>query len=65
MLKKISEMSKQELIAHMKASGEWHRADRESKAWARAFKLYQENQGVVVDMECSKCWSKVTDWMKA
>ncbi len=64
MLKKISDMTRDELIAHMKASGEIHRANKESKAWARAFKLFQENQGTVVDMDCSKCWSKVTQWIK-
>ncbi len=63
MLKKINEFNREELIAHMRASGEIHRADRESKAWKHAFKLFEETQGVKVDIDCSSCWSKVKSWI--
>lgn len=62
-MKKISEFTKEELIVHMKASGEYNRSDRESRAWARAFELYNQSQGAV-DMDCSKCWDRVKEWLK-
>lgn len=63
MLKKIGDFDKEELIAHMKASGEIHRPSKESKAWVRAFELYRQSQGGYVDMDCSSCWAKVKTWV--
>lgn len=64
MSKKISEFNKEELVAHLKASGEIHRGEKESKAWIRAFELYRQQQGGYADIDCSTCWSKVKEWIK-
>jgi len=57
-------MTKPELVAHMQASGEIHRSDKDSKAWKRAFELYRQEQGAHADMDCSRCWQKVGEWIK-
>lgn len=58
----VSDMDKNQLVAHMKASREINQFDEESESWKRAFKLYKQT-GNPADMECTKCRMMVREWL--
>lgn len=57
-------MNKTDLVNYMKASREILRYDRESASWKRAFQLIREAGYENLDMDCSKCITKVTEWLQ-
>ena len=61
---KISEMTKPELVAYMKASHEMVRYDRNSAAWKHAFKLARLSGYENLEMDCQSCVNKVVEWLK-
>lgn len=62
--KRVTEMNREELLAHMAASHEINNiGNDESESWKAAFKLFTAHGGGPVDMNCSSCWTKVRDWM--
>lgn len=61
---KISEMSREQLRDHMKASRVIHRFDSDSPEWKQAFKLAILSGMENMDMECSKCITKVKEWIE-
>lgn len=64
-MSKISELDKQGLQDYMKSNGEIHRPSDESAAWKRAFRLYEISQGIKLDMDCSRCWKRVSEWIRS
>lgn len=62
-MSQINEMTKKELIAHMRASKEINHPSRDTASWKRAFELYKSMTGNDADMECSGCWKRVHQWL--
>ncbi len=60
---KINEMTREELRDYMKASREIHSFDIDSKPWKRAFQLAHQSGMENMDMQCTKCISKVREWL--
>ena len=60
-------MSREDLLIEMRANRQINEiGDDSSPYWKRAFKLYEENGGGKVNMDCGGCWDKVRTWiMKA
>lgn len=62
----IQEMGKAELLDLMKADRSINDIGNDSsQQWKRAFELFTQAGGGLVDMGCSTCWTKVRDWMMA
>lgn len=61
---KISEMSREELIAHMRGNGSIHRPDRDSNEWKRAFALARLSGYENLEMDCTKCIDKVKQFLE-
>ena len=61
---KITEMTREQLRDHMKASRIINRFDSESKEWQQVFKLARLSGMENMDMECSGCIKKVTEWLE-
>lgn len=62
---KISEMDKATLLQELKASHQFQTFNSESKLWKRAFEMYQQERGEVLDMGCGKCWDKVKKFIES
>lgn len=61
---KISEMTREELREYMASNGELLRCSSESRAWQRAFELARAAGYGKLDMDCMKCWDKVTRFIR-
>jgi hypothetical protein len=59
----IDHFNKHELLTHMKGNGTIHRQDRDTYEWKHAFKLAKRAGFENWDMDCSKCWAKVKEWL--
>jgi hypothetical protein len=63
-MSKVSDLDREGLRDYMKNNGEIHRGNEDSESWKHAFKLYEKAQGVKVGMDCSRCWQKVSEWIR-
>lgn len=62
---KISEMNREQLRDHMKASRIIHRFDPDVPEWKHAFKLAKLAGMENMDMDCTGCIKKVLEWLQA
>lgn len=62
---KITEMNREQLRDHMKASRIIHKFDSENAEWKQAFKLARLSGLENLDMECTSCIKKVFEWLTA
>jgi hypothetical protein len=60
---KITEMNREQLRDHMKASRLIYRFDSNAMEWKHAFKLARLSGMENMDMECTKCITKVSEWI--
>lgn len=61
---KITEMNREQLRDHMKASRTIYRYDSESIEWKQAFKLIRLAGFENYEMDCTKCITKVKEWLE-
>ena len=61
---KISEFTKKELFDYMTATGEINRYDYKAASWKRAFQLCKDDGNPNLEMNCSSCVNKVSEWLK-
>lgn len=61
---KITDMTREQLRDYMKGNGEIHRYNIDSPSWKHAFKLIKMTGLENLEMECTKCVHKVTEWLK-
>ena len=59
----IKSMSKQDLVAYMRATREIYKFDSELPSWQRAFQLYKA-EGNSADMDCTSCRKRVLEWLE-
>jgi len=62
MSKRITDMTKDELLAYMKASREIHQFNFDLPSWRRAAQLYQE-AGQKFQEDCSGCVRRLAEWL--
>jgi len=61
---KITEMTREQLRDHMKASRLIQRFDSEAIEWKHAFKLAKKAGMENMDMGCYGCIKKVREWLE-
>jgi hypothetical protein len=61
---KVSEMNREQLRDHMKASRIIHRFDPDMLEWKHAFKLAKLSGMENMDMECTGCIKKVLEFIE-
>jgi hypothetical protein len=59
----IQSLDKGQLFAKMMESGAFHRMGN-TPLWKHAFKLYIQSTGDKVDLGCSRCYTKVKEWLQ-
>jgi hypothetical protein len=59
----VKSLNKGELFQAMMNNGSFHRMGN-TPFWKRAFELYTENTGEKVDLGCSRCYTKVKEWLQ-
>ena len=61
---KITELSKEELLAYMKSTREIHHFNYDLPSWKRAVQLYRET-GNKFQEDCSGCVRRLAEWLNA